>query len=146
MGLTRAQAEALGIGHLYPTESKRGVPAIVPLAASKASDDGMNKTEREFWERAKASGQDVYRELFKLRLAGRTWYTIDFVTFDQRVTCWEIKGFMRDDAAVKLKVAAEMYTCFDFVLVTKHRKLGWQCRNVTRTGISREIWCPDWLR
>lgn len=123
-------------------------PAVVPPAVSKATDDGMNKTERSFWMRAReAYGDDVYREPFKLRLAGRTWYTIDFLISTEgcRYDCYEIKGFMRDDAAVKLKVAAEQYPCFSFTLVTREKQI-WLCRNVTSRGISREVWTPDWLR
>ena len=49
---------------------------------------------------------------------------------------------MRDDAAVKLKVAARLYPMFSFVLVTRPRGQGWQCRYVTTREISREAWVP----
>ena len=64
----------------------------------------------------------------RLRLAGRTWYTPDFLAV-QHISAnehmpplfifVEIKGFMRDDAAVKLKVAAETYPCFQWLLVRR---------------------------
>lgn len=144
MGLTYSQAKSLGIEHLWPTESTPLPEA--PRPKSKAPDDGMNKLERAFWERAReAYGDTVYREPFKLRLAGKTWYTIDFLIVQTGLTCYEIKGFMRDDAAVKLKVAAELYPCFGFVLVTRERQR-WQCRVVTSRSISREVYTPEWLR
>jgi hypothetical protein len=145
MGFTYQQCKALGLEHLYPTESKPLPEA--PRPPSKVIDDGMNKLERAFWERAReAFRDDVYREPFKLRLAGRTWYTIDFLIIDEgSPDCYEVKGFMRDDAAVKLKVAAEMYPCFSYLLVTREKRI-WQCRRVTRNGIGLQVWTPDWLR
>ena len=151
MGMTWAEAKRCGIEHLWPTESKP-LP-VAPAPPSKAPDDGMNKLERAFWERLQEAEGQHYREGLAFRLAGRTRYTPDFVTMvihaaDSRglvVTCWEVKGFMRDDAAVKLKVAADMYTAFRMVLVTRERR-AWQCRFVTHAGISREVWTPDWLR
>ena len=152
MGLTYQQAKDLGLAHLWPTESK--APPIVRPLVSAAPDDGMNKLERAFHELLKAGDQgDVYREGITLRLAGRTRYTPDFVSVvlllglpPITLTCWEVKGgWFRDDAAVKLKVAAEMYPAFRFVLVTRPRRV-WQCRYVTSRGISRETWIPDWLR
>jgi len=60
-------------------------------------------------------------ESIKLRLADRTWYTPDFlvVWVDGRMEFHEVKGFMRDDAAVKLKVAAELYPWAKFILAKK---------------------------
>ncbi len=41
----------------------------------------------------------------------------------------EVKGFMRDDAAVKLKVAAKMHPWWTFRLVKKSKK-GWDIKLV----------------
>ena len=59
-------------------------------------------------------------EALKLRLADNTFYTPDFLVINQsdQIELHEVKGFMTDDAAVKLKVAAEMHP-FRFFLVTK---------------------------
>jgi hypothetical protein len=151
VGLTYDQAKALGLAHLWPKPSERPASPTIPTP-TKAPDDGMNKLEREFWNRAtngKAEWriQEVWREPFALRLAGRTSYRPDFLIqsgWVDRLQIWETKGFMRDDAAVKIKVAAEMYGCFEFVLATKQGRR-WDCRSVTRTGISREVWRPTWL-
>jgi hypothetical protein len=150
VGLTYGQAKALGLAHLWPKPSERPRPPTIPTP-TKAPDDGMNKLEREFWNRARAADpwevMDVWREPFAFRLAGRTSYRPDFllrVDSTGPLQIWETKGFMRDDAAVKIKVAAEMYGCFEFVLATKQRRR-WDCRAVTRTGISRDVWCPTWL-
>jgi hypothetical protein len=59
-------------------------------------------------------------EGLKLRLADNTFYTPDFAVMaaDCRMECHEVKGFWRDDARVKVKVAAAQFP-FRFVAVTK---------------------------
>ena len=53
----------------------------------------------------------------KFRLAYRCYYTPDFkVTFpDGRVEYHEVKGYWREDARIKIKVAAAAFTQFQFV-------------------------------
>jgi len=64
-------------------------------------------------------------EALKLKLANSTFYTPDFVvTFSDRIECHEVKGFWRDDARVKIKVAAQMFPEFAFVAVKREKK-GW---------------------
>lgn len=145
IGLTYNQAKQLGLAHLWPSESKG--PPIMPPAKSQAPDDGMNKLERDFYERARSVwGDSVYREPVKLRLAGRTWYTPDFLVVhsNNALVVYEVKGFMRDDAAVKLKVAAAMYPFLHIFLVTR-RKRRWECRHVTTKGISSALHYESWL-
>jgi hypothetical protein len=80
----------------------------------------MNKTEaayeRELDVLKKAGEVLDYRfEGVKLRLADNTFYTPDFfVTYPDRFEVHEVKGFWRDDARVKIKIAAEMYPFFKF--------------------------------
>lgn len=59
-------------------------------------------------------------ESIKFRLADRTWYTPDFAVYlpDGRVEFHEVKGFWRDDARIKIKVAAELFP-FRFVGVRR---------------------------
>lgn len=62
-------------------------------------------------------------EKIKLKLAGDTFYTPDFfVVKPERIEFHEVKGFWRDDARVKIKVAAEQYPWFLFVAITLNRK------------------------
>ena len=71
-----------------------------------------------------------------LQLGNGVRYTPDFNAFarrgDMRPMFWEVKGFMRDDAGVKLKVAAALYPQFDFALVKKQGKTatGWRIEEV----------------
>ena len=71
----------------------------------------------------------------KLRLADGTWYTTDFYIMypDGHIEIHETKGFMRDDANVKIKSAAEKYPEFKFVLV-KWDKGNWTFKNYRDHG------------
>ena len=83
----------------------------------------LNKTERRYYELLKTSERrgeisKVRIHAFTLRLGFDTRYTPDFSAIvNGRETMFEVKGFMRDDAAVKLKVAAAEFAEFDFILV-----------------------------
>ena len=91
----------------------------------------MNRTERKYADelyRLQLAGEIVaYQfEPVKLRLARRTFYTPDFlVVFPDHFEFHEVKGFARDDAMVKLKVAARLYPWFKFVLVRPNGTQGW---------------------
>lgn len=56
-----------------------------------------------------------------LKLADDTRYTPDFFGLceDGNLIAYEVKGFFRDDAKVKIKVAARMFPWIRFVLVRK---------------------------
>ena len=100
----------------YPRPQQRHIPG------------NMNKQQyRQHLEILKQAGEIIgYRfEAIKFRLADKTFYTPDFmVTLSDRIEFHETKGFMRDDAAVKIKVVAEMFPEFVFYLCTYKKKLG----------------------
>lgn len=90
----------------------------------------MNKTEAAYaadvLERRKQTGEviDYWFERFTFKLANDCRYTPDFVVMlaSGELECHEVKGaFIRDDAKVKLKVAAEMFP-FIFRLCIKLAK------------------------
>lgn len=153
MGLTYEEAKRCGLAHLYPTGGKSSIPAIVPPSVSAAPKDGMNKLERAFWGRLKeAKDARLFREVwehpFKLRVISGKYYIPDFagqpMHFD-KLTIYETKGWMREDAELKLLAAAERYQCFNWVLVQKDRGR-WRCIDVTAVGFSKIDYTPDWLR
>lgn len=95
------------------------------------SDLGMNKTETaysELLELRRLSGEIVdYRfEGLKLRLADGAWYKPDFfVVFPGHIELHEVKGFWREAARVRVKVAAELYPAFKFIAIKRRpKKLG----------------------
>jgi hypothetical protein len=85
--------------------------------------DGMNKLEAAYSAELdlllRAGEIRGWKfEAVKLRLADKTFYTPDFLVVlkDGSLEFHETKGHMKDDAAVKLKVAAELYPMFRFRL------------------------------
>ena len=95
----------------------------------------MNRTESayaELLERLRAGGYVLWYsfEGIKLRLADQTFYTPDFAVMasDGVMAIHEVKGHWRDDARVKIKVAADLYP-FRFKAVRKLSKKnggGWE--------------------
>lgn len=63
-------------------------------------------------------------ESLTLRLADATRYTPDFLVelVDEQLELHEVKGFWRDDARVKFKVAAELFPMFRFVAVNRKNR------------------------
>lgn len=95
----------------------------------------MNKTEAAYAQHLHAlqlAGQirSWKFEAITLRLADNTRYTPDFLveadgllTLPMRVLEFhEVKGFWRDDAKVKFKVAAELFPMFRFVAVKRKNR------------------------
>jgi hypothetical protein len=86
----------------------------------------MNRTEKSYaahLDLLKYGGDILWWkfEPAKLRLAQKTFYTCDFMVLmkDNRIEMHEVKGgFITDDAAVKIKVAASLYP-FDFFIIRK---------------------------
>lgn len=97
-----------------------GRVGVVPKASR------MNKTEAAYADTLEAmrlnGGIKAWKfEAVKLRLATLTWYTPDFLVVmpDGAMEFHEVKGFWRDDARVKIKVAAEQYPMFRFLAVRR---------------------------
>lgn len=126
----RAQLEALGVP---AAKIDRVAPRALPPVAAPAQDpDGMNKTERrralelEALRRTGAIAAWAFGSV-TLLLADRCRYTPDFLvaTPDGRIAFEEVKGFWRDDALVKIKVAARLYPMFTFTALRPRKGGGW---------------------
>ena len=122
---------------------KRSLPPAIQAAIAKSSGVAsapkrtrrgvMNRTEAAYAAELairKAAGEvlDFGFELLKLRLADGAWYTPDFVVFlptsPAAIELHEVKGFEREAAMLRLKVAASLYPHFRFCLV-KRVDAGW---------------------
>jgi len=98
-------------------------------ALGRLKPGAMNKTETEYagmLEARKRAGELAWWafEPFKIRLADRTFYDVDFgvMLSDGRLEVHEVKGgFITDDGRVKLKVAAEHFPA-QFYLCQKVKK------------------------
>lgn len=113
---------------------------VRPLAKGKPAQafGRMNKLERAYWDllmlRLRA-GEIVWAayEPMKFRIGDNTFFSPDFGLMlpDGAIEWHETKGFWRDDARVKIKVAAEMYWMFSFVAVTRKGR-EWQYEPIGR--------------
>lgn len=103
----------------------------------------MNKLESQYADELGAMGKagklvSWSFEAVTLKLAPDTRYTPDFMVVNAKdeIEFHEVKGFMEDDAWVKLKVAAERFPEFHFVLIrriTKKDGGGWDIKRVGDT-------------
>jgi len=92
----------------------------------------MNKAEAEYASHLGlllAAGEIVAFDFepLKLRLADKTYYSIDFLVQlpDGNLEAHELKGHMEDDASVKIKVGQERAPWLRFYLIRKERGGGW---------------------
>jgi hypothetical protein len=133
--------------HLGTSDLSSAVPTA-PTKAPASPAPRMNKTEYAYslyLEAERQAGKIHWWafEAIKLRLADKTYYTPDFAVIRsympwhlKPIVFFEVKGFWRDDARVKIKVAAEMYRdAFFFVAVTKSRSADWKYENI---GVRKE--------
>jgi hypothetical protein len=103
---------ALGL-RVVGNKAVRVTPTEAPKRAPLAR--GMNKTERRYanhLDMLKRQGVVLWWafEAVKLKLAPNTHYTPDFLVLRPGgFEFHEVKGFWRDDARVKIKVAAVMF-------------------------------------
>jgi hypothetical protein len=108
-------------------------------------DERMNKTEAAYalvLEAQRMAGEiaEWKFEGIKLRLADRTHYTPDFDVWGVggELVFHEVKGakaIFRDDAKVKVKVAAEQFQRFGFLVVIPRKRKdggGWEITKVGR--------------
>lgn len=127
-----SKASRAGGRVIHPVASKS--PATHAQAKGKGrvpqrTPGQMNSLEKSYAETVlaprKLAGEIIewWFEAITLKLADDCRYTPDFLVMlsDHSLECHEIKGFMRDDAQVKLKIAAQMFP-FKFILCKKQTK------------------------
>lgn len=133
----RASASFLALNGLSWSFKAANAPTGQGKARIRQNSAGLNKTEQAFfdWLKATYPNRTHYSQAITLKLGNGVRYTVDFVSVLQYargeafLNAYECKGFARDDAIVKLKVAASMYSWLIFHLVT--RKGGtWQIQEV----------------
>ena len=103
----------------------------------------MNRTEAAYaahLELLKASGDVLWWKFegLKFRLADKTFLTPDFVVMVRSglIELHDVKGFLMEDANVKMKVAASMYP-FEFFIIRKSKSF-WMKIPVSRETENKE--------
>ncbi len=109
----------------------------IPKPRLRQSSKGPNKTEAAFAAhlRAKYPTITIHEQAVTLMLANGVRFTPDMFAWDpdgRGPVAWETKGHMRDDAAVKIKVAAAVYPAITFFLVTRRGRTcgGWDIQRI----------------
>jgi len=97
-------------------------------ALGRLKNGKMNKTEQAYsdhLELRKQAGEVKWFKFegLKFRLADNTFYTPDFAVMlaNDQLEVHEVKGYWKDDARAKIKIAADLYP-LRFIAVKKVRK------------------------
>src|SRR3990167_1589748 len=100
---------------------------VVAHAIRRSLAAGMNRLEASYAEELEAKRvggliREWHYEALKLPLGKGAWFCPDFMVIrnDGTLELHETKGFMREAAAVRLKVAARLWP-FRFLLVRKEK-------------------------
>lgn len=106
------------------------------------SGDALNGLERAFLAHlAVRKLGEVLTQAITLKIANGCRYTPDFVEVRHgfALRAYEVKGFMREDAAIKIKVAAALFTWIEFYLVTRPKSAGeWRIERVYPNDVRPE--------
>ena len=105
------------IGAMIPEKSNS-------LKMQASTDEAkLNKTERAYLAVLRANGSHLWIGVqnITLKLADDTRLTPDFsyVTKEGRMVFIDVKGFQREDALIKMKVAAREFLWAQFVIVKR---------------------------
>jgi hypothetical protein len=108
-----APSQAITVPRLSPTPTLPAVPPSPYRSKTESRYAALLQTRQACGEIAA-----WWFEGLKLRLAHNTFYTPDFLVQVKDIPTLELHevkgGFWRDDARVKIKVAAQQYPCFVF--------------------------------
>lgn len=123
-----------------PTKLVAGI--VMPDTAKKRlrqhQGDGLNKTERAYLAELKFMypNAEIFPQALSFRIGNGANFRPDFIVRRHfagsglYLEAHETKGFKREAAAVRIKVAASMYPWIKFFLVTKRKGSGWDIEPV----------------
>ena len=126
-GVPWPQTMLVGVGKrggaYRPADINQTMPSKPKKRLRQSSKPLLNKLEMEFdtYIYDHFPLNDYWAQAFTLAIGNGVRYTPDFVVKQQgSLTAYEVKGpYARDDAKVKLKVAARLFPCFRWILVSK---------------------------
>ncbi len=110
-----------------------------PRGRTNRPPGALNATERRYLAHLEARQRrgeiaGLWPHPFRLQLAPKTTYQPDFLVMlpDGRLELHEVKGWMQDDAAVKLKVTSEIYWLFPVYVVREKPRGVFTLRSMDR--------------
>lgn len=128
-----------------PSTGKRAscrVPAKGQTYHTEGVPNGLESAYAQYLEGLLYTGEIVLWmfERVRLTLAQKATYLPDFfvVRADGSAEFHETKGFWRDDARAKIKIAAQEFPCFGFVAVQRNKDTGaWEFERFYPCGIKK---------
>lgn len=105
-------------------------PLAFQFVPSK-DESKLNKTERAYLAVLRAQYGNVRIQSITLKLADDCRFTPDFSYIkDGRMILVDVKGFQREDALIKIKMAAREYSELAEFQIVKKTKNGWDVKVV----------------
>jgi hypothetical protein len=125
---------ARAVGHIERLAEREELSRSLRPRHEADTMNGMEKRYAAYLETRRVCGEIAAWkfEAIKLKLAKATFYNPDFLVVmpDVRLELHETKGWLEDDASVKLKVAAQMFPEFKIVLVKWNKRTkGWDFKH-----------------
>ncbi len=142
--LEQIRRQLATIPHPKPNPASILAPArpIRRPTLRQQSGDTLNGLERAFLAHlAVHKLGEVLTQAITLKIANGCRYTPDFIEVRHGfgLRAYEVKGFMREDAAVKIKVAAALFSWIEFFLVTRSKLTrDWRIERVYPNDIKPE--------
>ncbi len=132
MGRDTVQSRPVA-GQRQPSKDKLSVVRCNVQEMPASTDESkLNKTEAAYLKHLRSCGiKWIGIQNITLKLAFDCRLTVDFVYPDdrQRLVFADVKGFQREDALIKMKVAARLFPFWDFHIVSRDRD-GWDVKRV----------------
>lgn len=105
---------------------------LLSVICKTTDEEKLNKTEAAYLKYLRELNMKwIGIQNITLKLANDTRLTPDFsfIQNSGRFVFVDVKGFQREDALIKMKVAARQFPMFDFLIVKK-AGTGWDTRKV----------------
>jgi len=105
----------------------------VPSVRKQTDEEKLNKTEKAYLAVLRSLGvKNLGIQSITLKIADDCRFTPDFNYVDEseRTVLIDVKGWQREDAFIKIKVAARIFTQFKFQIVKKDKNIGWDVREI----------------
>jgi len=136
-----AKKPSASVGHVEKMAKQDDLSRGYRPRHASGEMNGIEKAYAAHLESRRVCGEiiDWKFEALKLKLARATYLMLDFLITmpDHRLELHDTKGHMEDDAAVKLKLAAEMFPMFRIVVVKRiGRPKQWSFRDTANRVIS----------
>jgi len=106
---------------------------LVSGQAKHTDEQKLNKTEKAYLAVLRSLGvKNLGIQNITLKIADDCRFTPDFNYLAESgvMIFVDVKGFQREDAFIKIKVAARMFPQFGFQIVKKDRNIGWDVQAI----------------